>query len=132
MTLLWRKGRASRLLARLIRGHIRRRYGCYISPTSRVGKCVYLPHPVGIVIGDNVVVGDLVTLYQHVTLGQGRVPGVCPRIEPGAIVYAGAVLIGDIVIGSESVIGANAVVRISVPPRAVAAGVPASVIGQKN
>lgn len=132
MTLLWRRGPIGRLLARIVRAHIRRTYGCYISPKSRVGMAVYLPHPVGVVIGDNAVIEDRVTIYQNVTIGQATRAGLCPRVAAGATIYAGAVLIGDIEIGADAVIGANAVVRISVPPQEVAAGVPARLLARSQ
>lgn len=132
MTRLWSYGPIGRLLARLIRANIRRAYGCYISPTSRVGSSVYLPHPVGIVVGDNAVVEDCVTIYQNVTIGRAKEHGVCPRIEAGATVFAGAVLIGDIVVGAGATVGANAVVRTSVPPKDVAVGVPARALGRSG
>lgn len=128
MTVLWQKGTFGRCLARLIKGHIRRAYACYISPTSRVGRDVFLPHPVGVVIGDDVVVGDRVTIYQNVTLGRAHPDGPYPRVEAGATLFAGAVVIGDIVIGQNAVIGANAVVRETVPPFRTAVGVPARLV----
>jgi len=128
MCKLWTRGRVGRMLARGVRRHIRRAYGCYIAPTSRVGRGVYLPHPVGVVIGDNAVICDGVTIYQNVTLGQNDIAGSCPRIDGGATIFAGAVLIGGIVIGEGALVGANAVVRTSVPAGQVAVGVPARIL----
>ncbi|MGE2836582.1 serine O-acetyltransferase [Mycobacterium sp. SMC-4] len=132
MTWLWGRGPYASFVARVIRGHIRRTYGCYLSPASKVGRAVYLPHPVGVVVGDNATICDGVTIYQHVTIGQAQEAGLCPRIGRGAKIFAGAVLIGDIVIGDGAVIGANAVVRSSVPPNEVAVGVPARVVGRSR
>jgi serine O-acetyltransferase len=131
MARLWARGGFWRLPARFVRGHIQRRYGCYISPGAVVGKAVYLPHPVGIVIGDAAVIGDGATIYQNVTIGQSG-DGVYPTIGAGAILYAGCVVVSDLRIGAGAVIGANAVVRISVPDGATAAGVPARVIRDPN
>ncbi|MGE2728583.1 serine O-acetyltransferase [Mycolicibacterium vaccae] len=128
MTRLWRSGRVGRVVARFVRGHIRRTYGCYISPKSEVGRSVYLPHPIGVVIGDNAVISDGVTIYQNVTIGQASDAGVCPRVERNATIYAGAVVIGAVEVGTGSVVGANAVVRTSIPPGALAVGVPARVL----
>ncbi len=128
MSWLWASGPAGRVLARVIRGHIRRAYGCYIAPTTHVGEGVYLPHPVGVVIGDNAVIGDGVTIYQHVTIGQDGAAGRCPRIGAGATIFAGATVIGGIEIGAGAVIGANAVVKTSVPAGHIAVGVPARIL----
>lgn len=131
MSRLWARGGLGRHAARLIRGHVQRRFGCYISPTSVVGKGVFLPHPVGIVIGDTVVVGDGATIYQNVTIGQGGAGDAAyPVIGDGATLYAGCVVIGGVRIGRGAVIGANAVVRSSVPDGAIAVGVPARVVGR--
>lgn len=43
-------------------------------------------------------------------------------------VGCGAVVLGDVHVGDDSVIGANAVVIRDVPPRSVAAGVPARIV----
>jgi serine O-acetyltransferase len=128
MSALWASGPAGRVLARAIRGHIRRAYGCYIAPTTKVGEAVYLPHPVGVVIGDNAVIADGVTIYQNVTIGQDGAAGRCPRIDAGATIFAGATVIGDIEIGAGAVIGANAVVNTSVPAGHIAVGVPARIL----
>ncbi|MDF2640142.1 MAG: hypothetical protein K0R64_3126 [Novosphingobium lindaniclasticum] len=128
MSKLWASGPTGRVLARAIRGHIRRAYGCYIAPTTQVGEAVYLPHPVGVVIGDNAVIADGVTIYQNVTIGQDGAAGRCPRIGAGATIFAGATVIGDIEIGAGAVIGANAVVKTSVPAGHIAVGVPARIL----
>lgn len=128
MSRLWQSGFIGRFIARQIRGRIRRRYGCYLAPTSRVGAAVYLPHPVGVVVGDNAVIGSGVTIYQHVTIGQDGMAGRCPRIGDGVVIFAGAVVIGDIEVGEGAIIGANAVVKQSVPPGRVAVGVPARLL----
>ncbi|MHA6721293.1 serine O-acetyltransferase [Sphingomonas sp. RS6] len=110
----WGDARGSifgKFVASLFWWHIVRRYGCYISPSSRFGSSLRLPHPVGIVIGDGVRLGDGVTLYQHVTLGRrsAKVDGY-PAVGDGVTVYAGAILIGAIAIGDAAVIGAHATV----------------------
>jgi len=130
---LWAQGGLRRLAARLLRTRIERRFGCYISPTSSVGRGVYLPHPVGIVIGDTVAIGDGVTIYQHVTIGQsgvqpGRDAPAYPVIADGATLFAGCVVIGGVRVGRNATVGANAVVRASVPDGAVAVGVPARLV----
>ncbi|MGH9350950.1 MAG: serine O-acetyltransferase, partial [Terriglobia bacterium] len=59
--------------------------------------------------------------------GRNQEPEV-PLIEDNVFIAAGAKVLGNIVVGSGSVVGANAVVIRSVPPRCVAAGVPARII----
>lgn len=110
-----------KVVASLFWWYIVRRYCCYISPSARFGASLRLPHPVGIVIGDGVRLGDEVTLYQHVTLGRRstKVDGY-PVVGDGVTIYAGAVLIGAITIGDSAVIGAHAVVDGDIAPGKVA------------
>jgi acetyltransferase-like isoleucine patch superfamily enzyme len=53
------------------------------------------------------------------------------RVGDGAWLGAGAKILDGVTIGNLAVIGAGAVVRVSVPAGAIAAGVPAKVIGQR-
>ena len=46
-----------RILARLYNVHIYKRYGMHIHPRCEIGENLYLPHPLGIVIGKGAVVG---------------------------------------------------------------------------
>jgi acetyltransferase-like isoleucine patch superfamily enzyme len=54
------------------------------------------------------------------------------RVEDGADIGVGAVLLPGIRIGSGAIVGAGAVVTRSIPPFAVAAGVPARVLRIRN
>lgn len=107
--------------------YLQGQYGCYISQTSVIGRNLNLPHPVGIVIGDHVVIEDNVSIYQNVTLGshgkESR-PLEYPYIYKGVKIFSGAVLIGDIKVGEHAIIGANSVVLSDVPPRSTAVGIP--------
>lgn len=123
-----RRGWSGGLLGRIAWLSNVRAFGCYIAPTARIGPGLMLPHPVGIVIGIDVVIGRNATIYQHVTLGLRGIdqPG-CPVLGDNVTVYAGAVIIGAITIGDGAVIGANAVVTHDVPAGAIATGIPARI-----
>jgi serine O-acetyltransferase len=123
-----RGGFVGRAVQALAWHRIAKRYGCYISPTAIIGSGLRLPHPVGIVIGENSIIGDGCTLYQGVTLGRHDEESKCyPVLGRSVVVYAGATLAGGVKIGDCSAIGAHAVVLADVPPDSVAAGVPARV-----
>lgn len=104
---------------------------CDISYSASIGKHLRMPHPIGIVIGEGVLIKDNVFLFQQVTLGShgnNKKSMDYPVIESGVKVYAGAKIIGGLNIGSNAIIGANAVVNISVPAGALAVGVPCKII----
>jgi serine O-acetyltransferase len=73
-----------------------------------------MPHPTGVVIGADVVVGEQCAIQQNVTLGgnYGRIRDgrVMPTLGARVAVSAGAVVVGPVVIGDDVVIGANVVV----------------------
>jgi acetyltransferase-like isoleucine patch superfamily enzyme len=51
-------------------------------------------------------------------------------VEDGAWIGAGAIVVDGVRVGARAVVGAGAVVTRDVPPRTLAAGVPARVIRQ--
>lgn len=108
------------------------RDGVYISSQCVVGKDLRLPHPTSIVIGEGVVIGSFVTIYQSVTIG-GRVigdwkRGNYPVISDGCVIFAGAVIVGKVIVGRNCIIGANSVVIDDIPDNSVAVGAPARVV----
>jgi serine O-acetyltransferase len=82
-----------------------------------------MPHPYGIVIHSQTVIGRGVTVMQQVTLG-GKDPGKnrAPVIEDGAYIGAGAKVLGAVRVGRGAIVGANAVVTRDVPPRCTVVG----------
>jgi len=90
-----------------------------------------IPHPNGIVIHPEAIIGPNVLVFQQVTIGSGGPkPGV-PRIGAGVSVGAGAKVLGGVVIGACARIGANAVVIDDVPAGATAVGIPARLIKEE-
>lgn len=130
-----RKGGKACQLARYYELTLRKRFACYISYKAKFGANLKLPHPVGIVIGDGVTVGNNVTIFQNVTLGAARmgegVQGLYPKIEDGAVIFAGAKIIGAVNIGKNAIVAANAVVLHDIPENTVAVGIPAKVKASK-
>lgn len=123
------RGRAGRAAAWRLARRLRARYACYVSPEAVIAPDCRLPHPVGIVIGEGVVVGPGCVIFQNVTIGAREQADASerlyPRLEQGVVVYAGAVIVGPVTIGPGAVIGANAVVLSDVPAGATAVGAPA-------
>jgi serine O-acetyltransferase len=98
-----------------------------IEPRATLGKGLMLPHPNGVVIHEDAIIGDDCMIMQQVTIGMigdGEVPTIGDRVYIGA----GAKIIGRVIIGDGARIGANAVVTTDVPPNCTAVGVPARIV----
>ena len=98
-----------------------------IDPRATLGRALKLPHPNGIVIHEDAVIGDDCMIMQQVTIGmigEGQVPRIGNRVYIGA----GAKIIGKVEVGDGARIGANAVVVDNVPAGCTAVGVRARVI----
>ncbi len=102
--------------------------GADIQLNCRLGGGLLLPHPNGIVIHPDVIIGPNCLIFQQVTLGSGGpIPGV-PTVGGHVDIGAGAKLLGGITVGDHAKIGANAVVLCDVPIGATAVGIPAKVL----
>lgn len=94
--------------------------GCHLGLRSSIGAGVLMPHPVGIVIGDGVEIGDNAVIYQSVTIGAASFSkDEYPVIGENVIIYPGSVVVGRVKVGDGAVIGANSFVRSDVPSHAI-------------
>lgn len=98
----------------------------------KIGGGLFIPHAECIIINENCIIGNNVTILQGVTLGgnvfkekNGR---RSPTIGNDVLIGAGAKILGPVSIGDNSMIGANAVVVKDIPENSVAVGIPAKVI----
>ena len=57
-------------LARWISQRAARKTGIEIHPGATIGKGLFIDHGSGVIIGETTVIGNNVTLYQGVTLGE--------------------------------------------------------------
>ncbi len=103
---------------------ISKKYRCYISPKAEIGENFILPHPVGIVIGEGVKIGNNCIIYQNVTLGRkNRNIVEYPNIGDNVIIYSNSIVVGNINIGNNSIIGCNSVILKSVDSNSKCVGV---------
>lgn len=105
--------------------------GIDIHPGARIGRNFFIDHGTGVVIGETTDIGNLVKVYQGVTLGalsfpkdeRGRVIRKAkrhPTVGDGVTLYANAIVLGgETVIGENSVIGGSVFLTSSVPPDSV-------------
>lgn len=106
-----------------------RKYGCEIYPQATIGKNMYMPHCVGIVIGNTAIIGDNCTIYPNVVFGAKYSPGKFnssgrrhAKVGDNCVFGANSTIIGDITIGNNVTIGAGAVITKDVPDNAIIIG----------
>jgi serine O-acetyltransferase len=101
--------------------------GADIPLNCQIEGGLLLPHPNGIVIHPDAVIGPNCLLFQQTTLGggSGGAPTLCGHVDVGA----GAKVLGAVRLGAHSKVGANAVVLHDVPEGATCVGIPGRVIG---
>ncbi len=102
--------------------------GCYISYTAEIGENIRFPHPIGIVVGEGVKLGNNIKIWQHVTLGSSGRTGQnqsYPKIGDHVRIYEKASLLGDIKVGKNTIIGAYSLVLNDVPDNNITRGIPA-------
>lgn len=103
--------------------------GADIPLTSKLGGGLLIPHPNGIVIHPDSVIGVNCLIHQQVTIGVKRGSNKPPELAGHVDIGAGAKIIGPILIESDVLIGANSVVVKNVSAGSIVAGIPAKVIG---
>lgn len=117
-----------KIISKMCARRLLREFSTQVSNGCSIGSGLRLPHPIGIVVGKGVLIGDRVTIYQHVTLGTtNMLESSYPSIGADSVLYAGCVVIGNITVGERVIVGANAVVSKPVPSGYIAAGNPAHV-----
>ena len=129
---LWNHG--LKLLARYTSHISRFLTGIEIHPGATIGKCFFIDHGMGVVIGETTVIGDNVLMYQGAVLGgTSREKGKRhPTIEDRVVIGTGSTILGPITIGEGSLIGSGSVVIHDVPPRSTVVGIPGQVVAPKE
>lgn len=116
-------------LASLLRGVGVATIGIDVAAGARIGPGVWFEHPVGVVIGNGVVVGARATIAQGVTLGvrdsfaQGGAG--FPVLGDDVFVGSRASVLGGVTIGDGAKVAAHALVLDDVDARTTVVGVPA-------
>jgi serine O-acetyltransferase len=104
-------------------------FHCVLPYTADIGSGFQVGyHGFGIVVHARARIGNQVFISPEVTIGGRSGSRGVPSIGNDIFIASGARILGDVTIGDGSLIGANAVVIRSVPPRCIAAGVPARII----
>ena len=104
--------------------------GADIPINCKLGGGLLIPHPNGIVLHPDSVIGVNCLIHQQVTIGVKRGAGLPAIVGAHVDIGAGAKIIGAISIENDVLIGANAVVVKDVEKGMIVAGIPATVIGR--
>lgn len=122
----WFQKHGMHFIARGISQLARHKTGIEIHPGAKIGKCLFIDHGMGIVIGETAEIGDYCTIYHGVTLGgTGKDKGKRhPTVGNHVLISAGAKILGPMKIGDNAKIGANAVVLGEVDADTTVVGVP--------
>lgn len=98
---------------------IRNVYGIELPQSAVIGRRLWLPHAVGVVISGEAQIGDDCMIRQNVTIGRfgfGRARETpVPKLGNNVMVGPGAVIVGGVTVGDGARIGPNAVVMTDVP-----------------
>ena len=98
-------------------------------------KNTKFPHPIGIVINPNAIIGKNCTIFHNVTIGDSfsdKKSSRYPTIGDNVTIFANVLILGGLNIGNNAIIGAGAVVLHDVPENSVVVGNPARIIKQNK
>lgn len=121
-------------LAKFIKIKNRIIYSCDIGIGAYIpDDCVFHHSGLGVVIGNNVKMGNSCQLYSNICIGvKGNgIDDGDPQIGNNVVIGTGAILLGNIHVGDQSVIAAGAVVINDVPAGVMVAGNPAVIKNKK-
>jgi serine O-acetyltransferase len=131
---LSRKGH--HLAARLVHLLNLRLTGGEMSMTVELGQRLVVKHPMGVLIGENVVIGNDVTILKGATFGKGDVKSSehAKRtiISDHCVIGTNAVILDGVNLGANCSVGANAVVTKSFGENSILLGVPAKNFNGKS
>ena len=112
---------------------VNRLFSCDVARRCTLGGGLFMPHPIGIVIGADVVVGHRVSLMHQTTLGRLYPEDHSyPTLGDDVYISPGAKVLGAIFVGDGAMVGANSVLMCDVPIDGLAVGMPARVLGKKR
>lgn len=113
-------------LARAVSQIGRKKTGIEIHPGATLGKYLFIDHGNGVVIGEETIIGDYVTIYHQVTLGAtGNEKGRRhPTIGNNVLIGAGSKIMGNVRVGNNVKIGAGSIVLTDIKENTTVVGMP--------
>lgn len=113
-------------LARLVSQIGKKKTGIEIHPGATLGRYLFIDHGNGVVIGEETVIGDYVTIYHQVTLGAtgNEIGRRHPIIGNNVLIGAGSKVMGNIKVGNNVKIGAGSIVLTDIKDNTTVVGMP--------
>ena len=101
-----------------IRKRLISNFGLDIGPDTKIGPGLKIDHPVGIVIGGGVIIGECATILSGCVIGEryidSRSSGIYPTLGNHVSLGANTIVLGNLKIGNNVLIGAGSIVLSSV------------------
>ena len=113
-------------LARYVSQVGKKKTGIEIHPGAKLGNYLFIDHGNGVVIGEDAIVGEYVTIYHQVTLGAtGNETGKRhATIGDHVLIGAGSKVMGNVVVGNNVKIGAGSIVLKDIKDNTTVVGMP--------
>jgi serine O-acetyltransferase len=105
-------------------------HGFEMGRRCRIGGGLFLPHPRGVILTDDTVVGDGASIYGMVRFL--REHNHTPVLGDNVFIGDGARFVGGVKVGDNVTVGAAALVLKDVPANTIVGGVPAKVLKEKT
>ena len=131
----WLYAHGMKNLALWLSKRTRIKLGVDIHPAATIGRRFAIDHGIGVVIGSTAIIGDDCMIYQGATLGMtGRqlYGKRHPTLGNNVLIGANAIVLGNVTIADNAKVGAGAVVVNDVPSNMTVAGIPATVVRNRN
>lgn len=128
LNLFHSKRRLNRVYSRFLFNRTKRVCSCNIYPTVQMGRCIYIPHPTGITIGETSQLGNNIIIYPGVQLvsnfasEEQSIARRHPEISDNCILCVNSIIVGAVKVGTNCIIAAGAIVTKDVPENTVVIG----------
>jgi putative colanic acid biosynthesis acetyltransferase WcaB len=105
--------------------------GIDLPENTKIGKGLCIFHGQGLVVNEDAVFGDYVTLRHNTTIGNKFAGSKSPVFGNNVDVGANSVIIGEVTVGNNVIIGAGTVVTKDIPDGATVVGNPGRLINKE-